>query len=71
VGFEFKGLGPCGFVWVSFCGLVLVVPVYIPYVLMGALRFLIKLFLLIKKKENESNGKGTTIIFLLPLILGW
>jgi hypothetical protein len=48
VGFEFKGLGPCGFVWVSFCGLVLVVPVYTPCVLKGALHFLIKLFLLIK-----------------------
>jgi len=49
MGFEFKGLGPCGFVWISFCGLVLVVPVYTSCVLRSVLRFLIKLFLLFKK----------------------
>jgi hypothetical protein len=51
VGFEFKGLGPCGFVWVSFCGLVLVVPVYIPYVLMGFTIFN-KTFLTYQKKRK-------------------
>jgi hypothetical protein len=42
---------PCGFVWVfSFCGLALVVSVYTPGVLMGALRFLIKSSYLSKKR---------------------
>jgi len=45
VGFGFKGLGPCGFIWVSFCGLVLVVSVYTPSVLRGAVRFFNKTFL--------------------------
>jgi hypothetical protein len=37
VGFEFKGLGPCGFVWISFHGRVwlflCILPVYLeaPY----------------------------------------
>jgi len=60
VAFGFKGLGPCGFVWVSFCGLVwlflYILPVYlrVPYV------FLIKLFLLIKKKKfsQKTNSSG-------------
>jgi hypothetical protein len=50
VGFEFKGLGPCEFVWVSFCGLVwlflciLLVYLGAPYI------FLIKPLLLTKKR---------------------
>jgi hypothetical protein len=57
MGFEFKGLGPCGFVWISFCGLVLVVPVYTSCVLRSVLRFLIKLFLLIQKKKRLLTCK--------------
>jgi hypothetical protein len=35
VGFEFKGLGPCGFDWASFCGLIWLF-LYILLVYLGA-----------------------------------
>jgi hypothetical protein len=50
VGFEFKGLGSCGFDWVSFCGLVwlflciLLVYLGVPY------SFFYKTFLTYQKK---------------------
>jgi hypothetical protein len=52
VGFEFKGLGPCGFVWVSFCGFVWLFLCILPMYLEVSYAFLIKPFLLIKKKKK-------------------
>jgi hypothetical protein len=55
VGFR---IDPCGFVWVfSFCGLALVVSVYILGVLRSALRFLIKSSYLSKKEKEKKKGR--------------
>jgi hypothetical protein len=51
VGFKFKGLGPCGFVWVFFCGLVWLLLCILTVYLGEFFSFLIKHFLLIKKKK--------------------
>lgn len=70
MGFEFKGLGPCGFIWLSFCGLVWLVLCIFSVYLGAPYAFLIKSFLLIKKKKstllgepyinNHSKGKEAT-----------
>jgi hypothetical protein len=71
VGFEYKGLGLCGFIWVSFCGVVWLVLCILPVYLGAPFAFLIKFFLLIKKKKkstplgepyinNHSKGKEAT-----------
>jgi len=53
VGFEYKGLGLCGFIWVSFCGVVWLVLCILPVYLGAPFAFLIKFFLLIKKKKKK------------------
>jgi hypothetical protein len=56
VGFEFKGLGPCGSDWVSFCGLVWFFLCILSCVFRDDLRFLIKHFLLVKKEKEKEQA---------------
>lgn len=71
VGFEFKGFCLCGFIWVFFFFFFLWTGLVVPVYLGAPYAFLIKFFLLIKKKKkstplgepyinNHSKGKEAT-----------
>jgi hypothetical protein len=72
VGFR---IDPCGFVWVfSFCGLALVVSVYILGVLRSALRFLIKSSYLSKKEKEKKKGESVgrrKELWVVPVCIMW
>jgi hypothetical protein len=58
VGFEFKGLGPSGFIWVSFCGLVWLFLCILPMYLRVLYAFFNKTFLTYQKNNNNVGTRS-------------